>query len=64
MTGVFAPDWTRPMAETLAALGIETAWIVHGQGLDELTVAGENHVTALHDGAITQLHRSNPRRPA
>jgi anthranilate phosphoribosyltransferase len=52
LTGVFSPDWTRPMAETLAALGHETAWLVHGLGLDELTVAGENHVTALRDGSI------------
>jgi anthranilate phosphoribosyltransferase/anthranilate synthase/phosphoribosyltransferase len=40
------------MAETLAALGCESAWLVHGLGLDELTVAGENHVTALKDGSI------------
>jgi anthranilate phosphoribosyltransferase len=52
LTGVFSPDWTLPMAETLAALGHETAWIVHGMGLDELTVAGENHVTSLKDGSI------------
>jgi anthranilate phosphoribosyltransferase len=52
LTGVFSPDWTRPMAETLAALGHESAWIVHGMGLDELTVAGRNHVTALHGGKI------------
>ena len=52
LTGVFSPDWTRPMAETLAALGTEAAWLVHGQGLDELTLAGDNHVTALKDGAI------------
>jgi len=52
LTGVFSPDWTRPMAETLEALGHEAAWLVHGLGLDELTVAGENHVTALRDGAI------------
>jgi anthranilate phosphoribosyltransferase len=52
LTGVFAPEWTRPMAETLAALGSVAAWIVHGQGLDELTLAGENHVTALRDGVI------------
>jgi anthranilate phosphoribosyltransferase len=55
LTGVFAPDWTRPMAETLAALGSQAAWIVHGMGLDELTVAGENHVTALRDGAISSF---------
>jgi anthranilate phosphoribosyltransferase len=55
LTGVFSPDWTRPMAETLAALGHEAAWIVHGMGLDELTVAGQNHVTALRDGQIASF---------
>jgi anthranilate phosphoribosyltransferase len=52
LTGVFSPGWTRPMAETLAALGHESAWLVHGLGLDELTVAGENQVTTLKDGSI------------
>jgi anthranilate phosphoribosyltransferase len=52
LTGVFSPEWARPMTETLAALGHESAWLVHGSGLDELTVAGENQVTSLKDGAI------------
>jgi anthranilate phosphoribosyltransferase len=52
LTGVFDPAWSRPMAETLAALGTTHAWLVHGQGLDELTVAGENEVVELRDGAI------------
>ena len=55
LTGVFDPAWARPMAETLQALGTERAWLIHGQGLDELTVAGENHVVALQDGAITEF---------
>jgi len=55
LTGVFSPDWTRPMAEALAALGHRAAWVVHGMGLDELTVAGQNHVTALHDGSISSF---------
>lgn len=55
LTGVFSPGWTRPMAETLAALGHEAAWVVHGMGLDELTVAGQSHVTALHDGKIVSF---------
>ena len=55
LTGVFSPDWTRPMAETLGALGHEAAWIVHGMGLDELTVAGQNHVTALQNGHIASF---------
>jgi anthranilate phosphoribosyltransferase len=55
LTGVFAPAWTRPLAETLATLGTRSAWLVHGQGLDELTVAGENQVTALRDGSINSF---------
>jgi anthranilate phosphoribosyltransferase len=52
LTGAFSADWIRPMAETLMRLGSEAAWIVHGQGLDELTVAGENQVAALADGSV------------
>src|SRR5277367_1136998 len=52
-TGVFAPEWARPMAETLGRLGSETAWVVHGQGLDELTVAGESQVVQLTSGGTS-----------
>ncbi len=52
LTGVFDPRWGRPMAETLRNLGTTDAWIVHGQGLDELTLAGDNQVVALKDGRI------------
>jgi len=52
LTGVFDPAWARPMAETLGLLGTERAWVVHGAGLDELTVAGVSHVVELRDGAI------------
>ncbi len=55
LTGTFAPQWLRPMAETLQALGTERAWVVHGQGLDELTVAGDNSVAALQQGAIREF---------
>ncbi|MDE8345924.1 MAG: anthranilate phosphoribosyltransferase [Acidocella sp.] len=55
LIGVYDPVWARPMAETLRDLGTEAAWIVHGGGLDELTLAGENQVVALGDGVITQF---------
>src|SRR5580698_414322 len=42
LTGVFDPAWARPMVETLAKPGSTGVWLVHGQGLDELSVAGEN----------------------
>lgn len=53
-TGVFAARWGRPMAEALRRLGTEAAWIVHGQGLDELTTAGESHVVELRNGEVTE----------
>ncbi len=52
LTGVFDAVWARPMAEALGRLGCEKAWLVHGAGLDELTVAGENHVVELSHGEI------------
>lgn len=55
LTGVFDPAWAEPMAETLGRLGSEAAWIVHGQGLDELTVAGENLVVVLEQGSVRRL---------
>jgi anthranilate phosphoribosyltransferase len=50
LTGAFAPAWLRPMAETLARLGTERAWLVHGQGLDEIALSGETQVVALERG--------------
>ena len=55
LTGVNDPAWLRPMAETLHALGTESAWLVHGQGLDELTLAGTSQVVALHDGSYREF---------
>lgn len=54
-TGVFASHWTRPVAEALSHLGTEAAWIVHGQGLDELTLAGPNHVSVLTHGRVEDV---------
>jgi anthranilate phosphoribosyltransferase len=53
LTGAFHPAWLRPMAETLARLGTERAWVVHGQGLDEIALSGETQVVALEAGTIT-----------
>jgi anthranilate phosphoribosyltransferase len=50
LTGAFAPVWLRPMAEALARLGTERAWVVHGQGLDEIALSGETQVVELDRG--------------
>ena len=46
----------RPMAETLSALGSETAWLVHGSdGTDELSICGTSQVVSLCEGSLTDL---------
>ena len=55
LTGVFDPTWARPMAETLRELGTEAAWIVHGQGLDELTLAADSQVVELRGGSLREF---------
>lgn len=52
LVGVFSPQWLRPLAETLRELGAESAWVVHGDGLDEMTVSGTTAVAALEGGEI------------
>ena len=57
LTGAFSRDLIRPMAETLAALGSEKAWLVHGSdGTDELTITGTSWVASLNpDGTVTEI---------
>src|SRR6478672_11264749 len=45
MVGVFAPEWVELLAQTLKALGTEQAWVVHGDGFDEITTTGETRVS-------------------
>jgi anthranilate phosphoribosyltransferase len=52
LVGVFTPEWVRPMAEVLGRLGAERAWVVHGEGLDELTTTGTTTVAAFEDGKV------------
>jgi len=52
LVGVFARDWVKPVAEVLGKLGGERAWVVHGEGLDELTTAGTSIVAELKDGKV------------
>ncbi|WP_159585840.1 anthranilate phosphoribosyltransferase [Chelativorans xinjiangense] len=52
LVGVFSPEWVEPIAHVLKQLGAERAWVVHGDGLDEMTTAGTTRVAALEDGAV------------
>jgi anthranilate phosphoribosyltransferase len=48
------------MAQVLALLGTERAWVVHGDGLDELTTAGISDVAVLDSGKVSTF-RISPR---
>jgi len=50
--GVYDPRWVEPLARVLGALGAERAWVVHGQGLDEITTTGETQVAEWRDGGV------------
>ena len=56
LTGAYAPDVLRLMAEVLGRLGSEVAWLVHGSdGTDELSIAGPSRVVELRAGAIREF---------
>lgn len=51
--GVWRKDLVELMANVLAALGTERAWVVHGEdGLDEITLAGKTFVAEAQDGKV------------
>jgi len=54
LIGVYDGRLTRPIAEVLAELGGQAAFVVHGAGgLDELTTVGINRISHLRDGRVT-----------
>jgi anthranilate phosphoribosyltransferase len=55
LLGVYAPQWMRPIAEALKNLGSTNVWVVHGSGLDEITLTGPTEVVALEDGNIREF---------
>ena len=50
--GVYDVRLIEPMARVLGQLGAKHAWVVHGQGLDELTVTGPTEVAEWRDGRL------------
>lgn len=55
LLGVFSPRWLEPIAEVMRDLGSETIWVVHGDGMDEITTTGVTHVAALENGQIRRF---------
>jgi anthranilate phosphoribosyltransferase len=54
--GVFSEDVLDLVAATLAELGVERAFVVHGAGgLDEISLAGETAVAEVRSGAVRRF---------
>src|SRR5918911_678351 len=54
--GVWHAALVEPLARTLAALGTERAWVVHGRdGLDEVTINDSTLVAEAHDGEVSRI---------
>jgi len=52
IAGVFSADVVEKVASVLAELGVERAFVVHGGGLDEISLAGETKVGEVHRGIV------------
>lgn len=50
--GVYEPRWVPILAGVLQALGAAHAFVVHGEGLDEIAVTGMTHVCEVKGGAV------------
>jgi anthranilate phosphoribosyltransferase len=54
--GVFSAEVIDLVASTLAELGVERAFVVHGAGgLDEISLAGETLVAEVRNGSVRRL---------
>src|SRR5512132_1540488 len=66
LVGVPRPELTELVARSLALLGSERAWVVHGaDGLDEISTTGYTKVSECRDGAVRTfyLHPSDAGLP-
>ncbi len=55
VVGVYDPAKLEVMAQVLGALGAEHAWVVHGDGLDELALSGSTQVAEWRDGGVRRF---------
>lgn len=54
LMGVYDAALVRPIAETMAKMGLKRAAVVHGSGLDEVAIHGETQVAEIIEGEIKE----------
>ena len=57
--GVYEPRWVPIVGGVLAALGAVRAFVVHGEGLDEIAITGMTHVCEVK-GPVTERYAILP----
>ena len=55
LLGVADPRMLRRIAQTLDAMGVREALVVHGSGLDEVALHGETRAVRLSGGELTEI---------
>lgn len=53
--GVYEPRWVPIIGGVLATLGARHAFVVHGEGLDEIAVTGMTHLCEVKDGQVERF---------
>src|SRR5918992_388557 len=57
LVGVPRPELTELVARSLALLGTDRAWVVHGaDGLDEISTTGYTKVSECRDGEVNTFY--------
>ncbi|MFA5125435.1 MAG: anthranilate phosphoribosyltransferase [archaeon] len=56
LMGVFNPEITETIAEVMKKRGVERAMVVHGEGLDEITITGKTKISELKNNKISTYY--------
>ena len=54
VVGVYDPELVPVLAQALAQMDVERAMVVHGDGLDEITIHGETRVAEISDEDVSE----------
>jgi len=55
LLGVFSKSAVALLAEALSRLGTESAYVIHGDGIDEITLSGKSYIGDVYSGKVTYL---------
>ena len=54
LLGVYIPELIDTIAKALTLTGVKRAWVVHGNGLDEIALHGTTVLTEINNGKLTE----------